>query len=157
MNENVHYVFTDGAIKNNIGLIGVYFSFSKLKYSDILKDESCTNQKSELSAIKKALEIIIDKDNNDIEYTIVSDSMYALNCITKWYKKWEKTNYKTNEDILVKHSQLIKEIILLKQKIKKLSFIHVKGHQKLQDLEVNSFEYFLAKGKSKSCNKIIEE
>ena len=125
MNKNTHYVFTDGAIKSNIGLIGVYFSFENEKYSEILKDESCTNQKSELSAIKKALEIIIEKDKN-VEYTIVSDSMYALNCITKWYKKWEKTDYKTSDDIVVKHKDFIKEIITLKQKIKNLSFIHVK-------------------------------
>jgi ribonuclease HI len=141
----MEYVFTDGAIKNKKGLIGIYFSNTKESFSEILNDESCTNQKSELGAIKKALEIIIDKDI-DTSYTIVSDSMYALNCITKWYKKWEKTDYKTSEDVDVKHSDFIKEIVALKQKIKNLSFIHVKGHQKLQDLEKDSFEYFLAQG-----------
>jgi ribonuclease HI len=170
MNKDMHYVFTDGALKSNIGLIGIYFSFEDEKYSEILKDESCTNQKSELSAIKKALEMIIDKDSQN-EYTIVSDSMYALNCITKWYKKWEKTDYKTNEDVIVKHKDTIKEIVHLRQQIKNLSFIHVKGHQKLKDLEIDSFEYFLAQGnieadklskilktkiKSKKWSKIIE-
>ena len=143
--ENIHYVFTDGALKSKKGLIGVYFSFTDEKFSEILKDSECTNQKSELSAIKKAMEIIIEKDIN-VEYVIVSDSMYALNCITKWYKKWEKTNYKTGDDIPVKHTDLIKEIIELKQKIDRLSFIHVKGHQKLLELQQDTFEYFLAKG-----------
>jgi ribonuclease HI len=130
--ENIHYVFTDGALKSKKGLVGVYFSFTNESFSEIIDELECTNQKSELTAIKRALEIIIEKDIN-VEYTIVSDSMYSLNCITKWYKKWEKTEYKTGEDSPVKHTDLIKEIVSLKKNIKKLSFIHVKGHQKLEE------------------------
>jgi ribonuclease HI len=148
-NGNPEYIFTDGATKGESGFIGIYFSFTDKKISEILPDKS-SNQKSEFSSIKRAIQVIIDRDDTN-DYIIVSDSMYALNCITKWYKKWEINNYKTGEDLDVKNAELIKEIVKLRSSVKnKLEFIHVKSHQKLDELKYGTFEHFLAHGNNQA-------
>lgn len=83
-------VYTDGGCYNNgkpgaKGGIGVWFDDEELRnnnHSSPLLGSQQTNQRAELSATIKALELVpIHKTN----ICIITDSSYLVNCMTKWY------------------------------------------------------------------------
>jgi len=88
------------------------------------KDKKETNNRAELIAIKKAIQDVIC-DN----LTIFSDSMYSIQAVTTWYKKWKNNGWKTESKTNVKNQDLIKSIIKLK-KGKAIEFKHIKAHNK---------------------------
>lgn len=45
------------------------------------------------------------------EVLIVSDSMYAINCVTKWFKEWRKNNWITSLGKPVENRDLVQEIV----------------------------------------------
>lgn len=58
--------------------------------SEPLQGEVQTNQRAELTALLRALERIpITKPSH-----VWTDSSYAINCATKWYKIWEGNDWK---------------------------------------------------------------
>ncbi len=98
-------IYTDGAVPNNQvkgnrkGGVGVFFGLDDLRnISWGLKETSkvkVTNQVCELLACIKAIETIVSTEkigNKSIE--IRTDSMYIVNTINDWAKKWEKANWK---------------------------------------------------------------
>jgi ribonuclease HI len=77
-----------------------------------LEGDLQTNQRAELTAVQRALEIV-PKDH-DIQ--IFTDSNYAINCCEVWYKSWLKNDWKTsqggpvlNKDLVVLIRALIDE------------------------------------------------
>ncbi len=141
----------DGGAKNNgsinaKGRIGIYFgkddprNTSKRLSSKIIPH---TNQKSELISIKYCLKLIEDVNDNIIIY---SDSLYSINCITKWIISWKKTNFKNNT---IKNMEIIKkidELLIKRNKLypdKTIKFIHVRGHQKKPNNDKESEEYIM--------------
>ena len=140
------YIFTDGNCKKN-GQIGskagyaVYFTDDKesiyypLNFCSKLVDTQPTNQKAELTAMLKAFEILNENEMtfNDKDIVIVSDSMYAIKCLTDWYKNWERNNWKTAKGETIKNESLIKTLIGLKKKVEsargmQFKFKHVHSH-----------------------------
>jgi ribonuclease HI len=115
------YVYTDGSAINNgspdaIGGSGVYFGenhpyniSAKLATSN---GKHPTNQRAELNAINLALDVIVQKGLSDM--TILSDSLYAINVLTKQWKA------KDNLDLVEVGWNLIKRC--------KVNFQHVKAH-----------------------------
>lgn len=85
-------IYCDGACKGNPGNSGsglaIYQNNIVTLYTGLFM-ELGTNNIAELNALKKALEIA--KNYNEV--TIYSDSMYAIDCITKWAYTWEKNNW----------------------------------------------------------------
>ena len=55
--------------------------------------------------------------------------MYSINCITKWYKSWEKNNWKKSDGKPVDNLQLIQKIHYY-YKLLDITFVHVKAHKK---------------------------
>lgn len=120
-------VYTDGSVLNNganrhiaKGGIGVFFGPNDPRnLSEKFTMGAITNQRAELWAIIRALEILKD---NATEKSIViwTDSMYALNIYTG---KW---NAKDNLDLVTKGKQLIKLFSKLKLK-------HVRAHTNKKD------------------------
>ena len=51
-----------------------------------------TNQRAELTAILRALELA----PLNREVTIFSDSNYAINCVTTWFQNWRKNGWHTS-------------------------------------------------------------
>ena len=142
------FVFTDGGAKNNgrkncKAAWGVFFADNdpRNEAGEILIDPS--NQKAELYAIKMALE----KTNNVSDVTIVTDSQYSRDWITKWWRTWEKNGWKTYKKEPVKHSTLIKECVELSKcsDERKITWKHVNSHQ-VPPRDINSFEYFMWNG-----------
>lgn len=86
-----------------------------------------TNQRAELTAILRALEIA--GDTQDVE--IRTDSKYSIQCVTEWYINWERNGWKTREGP-VKNQDLVQAIrARLEQRESKggqTQFIWVKGH-----------------------------
>lgn len=96
--------------------------------SEALKGSKQTNQRAELTAISRALDIA--PRHRDV--TIYTDSMYSINSVTEWYRNWERNGYINssrkpveNKDLVMDIREKIEERESLK---KKTIFVWVKGH-----------------------------
>lgn len=87
-----------------------------------------TNQRAELTAILRALEIV-DKDR---PLEIITDSNYAINCSTVWYKNWKKNGWTTTGGSVVMNKDLVVDIRkILDERAEKgveTKFTWIKGH-----------------------------
>lgn len=129
-------IYTDGACSHNGSKfakagIGIHFSpNNKIKLEDIssrLHIDKPTNNKAELTAIKKALELCEKKDIKE-KIIVFTDSDYSIKAITVWYPNWIKmgdTEKKKNIDILEKIDPLYKKM--------NIKFQHIKAHTGLHD------------------------
>jgi ribonuclease HI len=98
--------------------------------SEPLKGNRQTNQRAELTAIIRALDIA--PRHRDV--TIFTDSKYAINCVTVWCFNWQRNNWMTSDSKPVENKDLIRDIIAKMDernllKVKTL-FEWVKGHNK---------------------------
>ncbi|RMZ77875.1 hypothetical protein DV738_g4194, partial [Chaetothyriales sp. CBS 135597] len=96
--------------------------------SEALKGSKQTNQRAELTAIQRALDIA--PRHRDV--TIYTDSKYAIDCSVKWYKNWVKNGWKNsqgkpveNKDVIMDIREQIEERDLLNRQT---IFCWVKGH-----------------------------
>jgi len=134
-------IYSDGACYGN-GLktaqagIGVYFDEDDPRnLSERVPEElPQTSQVAELWAIKRVMDFLNSiaikgniKESDDRKILIYTDSMYSINCLTKWHKSWEKNNYMTNDNKPVKNSKLIQEIVAA-MKGQDILLKHVRGH-----------------------------
>lgn len=138
-------VFTDGSTINNgkknaKGGIGVYIVETSLsyekqsEYSYSERVEKPTNQKCELLAIKQALLILNEKFNSyKGNVMIYSDSMYSINCVTKWYKNWKNNGWKNSKNQDVKNKEIIQDILSLLETKRNIQFHHIRSHQPKPD------------------------
>ena len=103
MNNRI-YIYTDGACKGNPGPGGWG---ALLKYNEHQKEINgfcleTTNNIMELTAVIEALLIIKKKSN----ITIITDSNYVKDGITKWISNWKKRGWKTSNKKPVKNKNL---------------------------------------------------
>lgn len=119
-------MYTDGACSGNPGP-GGYAAI--LMYGDNIKEisgaeKSTTNNKMEMTAVLKGLEVI--KEPCDIE--IYSDSTYVVDSVEKgWLFNWAKNNWIKSDKKPVKNVELWGELLKY-LKIHSIKFIKVKGH-----------------------------
>lgn len=66
-----------------------------------------TNQRAELTAIQKALDLA----PLDRSVTIFSDSNYAINCATTWSKTWRKNGWVTSAKKPVENKDIVELIV----------------------------------------------
>ncbi|KFA68663.1 hypothetical protein S40285_02611 [Stachybotrys chlorohalonatus IBT 40285] len=132
--ENVLKIYTDGSSLANgrresrAGL-GVFFGDGDARnISERLPGEPQTNQRAELMAMLRAMEVA------PLHQTIqiISDSKYSINCVTEWAKGWEKKDWKTATGEKVKNQDIIRACL---QKMGERTsagsgtyFVWVKGH-----------------------------
>lgn len=143
-------IFTDGSVPNNQtkgnkkGGIGVFFGDNDYRnISESINESSTlkvTNQVCELLACIKGIEKIISTQkigkNNII---IKTDSMYIVNTINDWAKKWEKNNWRKSDNKPIQNNVLVKHLYYLSSNLN-IKFEHVKAHNKPPNQE--SLEYF---------------
>jgi|GEM_PF-1981276 len=126
--KNIIYLYTDGSVshnkrghKNARGGIGVYFGHKNdpRNISEPFLIGPITNQRAEIWACVRALEIIRDEINLDeTKVVIYSDSMYAINILTRQWKA------KDNLDIIkIAWSLMIPGIV----------FKHIRAHTGKKD------------------------
>ncbi|KAK4947395.1 hypothetical protein LTR10_013763 [Elasticomyces elasticus] len=97
--------------------------------SEALKGTKQTNQRAELTAILRALNIApLHRD-----VTIYTDSKYSIDCVTNWYKNWQKNNWTNAKGKPVENKDLVVDI---REKIEERDqfskgtfFVWVKGHK----------------------------
>lgn len=98
--------------------------------SEALKGSKQTNQRAELTAIQRALDVV----PNHRDVTIFTDSRYSIDCVTNWYKNWQRNGWVNSKNKPVENRDVVQEI---RQKIeerdsygKQTIFVWVKGHDK---------------------------
>lgn len=124
------YAYTDGACSGNPGPGGWGVLLLAKQDDNIIKTRSLsggaaetTNNQMELTAAIMALEAL-DKPS---KITIVTDSSYVKDGITKWIFGWKKNGWKTSAKKAVKNEELWK---LLEKATKQhdVNWEWIKGH-----------------------------
>jgi len=156
--------FTDGSVINNgkrnaKGGYGVYLNDCQ-KYSFSYDEEfwgcPATNQNCELLAIQHAVGMIKQNINKIQNFTIYSDSLYSINCITKWAKAWKKNGWKTSTNDEVKNKEIIENIFnTISPFEKRASFVHVRSH-KTEPRDKTSKEWMIWYG-NESADKLAKQ
>jgi ribonuclease HI len=87
-----------------------------------------TNQRAELLALKRALDVI----PMHAHVIVYSDSNYAIKCVTEWFHAWEARGWTTSGKKAVENRDLIEETLtVIRNREKcggKTRFEWVKGH-----------------------------
>lgn len=127
-------VYSDGSCIGNtsrrrFGGVGIWFGQNDIRNSSIpIEHDSPTNQEAELLGLKYSLAFC--RNVNDL--TIKTDSMYAINCVTKWPEKWKMNGWKTSTGNPVLHVEIIKECLSIMEYRKSRGYItrfrYIKGH-----------------------------
>ncbi|PGG98118.1 ribonuclease HI [Blastomyces parvus] len=119
-------IYTDGSSLRNGAMgakagVGVYFGpgDESRNVSEPLKGNRQTNQRAELTAIIRALDIA--PRHRDV--TIFTDSKYAINCVTVWFVNWQRNKWMTAQDKPVENKDLIQSILM---KIEERTVMNVK-------------------------------
>lgn len=93
-----------------------------------MKGPRQTNQRAELTACKRAIEIA----PRDRDIIIFTDSKYAIQCLTEWFITWRKNNWMTSDKKPVENKDLVEPILQAIDQRKRMradtKFEYVKGH-----------------------------
>ncbi|KAI9689350.1 MAG: hypothetical protein M1822_010001 [Bathelium mastoideum] len=132
-------IYTDGSSLGNgqngsIAGVGVFFGpedpRASSNLSEPLPGPRQTNQRAELTALLRAL----DLTPHHLDATILSDSSYAINCVTVWHRSWEQKNWQTSAKKPVENRDIIEKVLekirLRDQVGSSTVFEWVKGHAK---------------------------
>ena len=128
-------VHTDGSALGNgtagaLAGVGVYFGpGDKRNVSTTLTGPRQTNQRAELTAIQRALDII----PRNRPAVIITDSKYAIDCVTTWFQTWRRNGWKTAAGKAVENKDLVENILArieerLNQCGARTDFEWIKGH-----------------------------
>ncbi|KAK7533839.1 RNase H domain-containing protein [Phyllosticta citribraziliensis] len=127
-------IYTDGSSLGNgkkgaFAGVGVFFGpLDERNVSAPLAGPRQTNQRAELTAIQRALNIA--PLTRDVE--ICTDSKYSIDCVTNWIISWKKKDWKTSAGKPVENRDLIEAIDGRMEERKKLNritkYTWVKGH-----------------------------
>ncbi len=133
------FVYTDGAASGNgtdncRAGYAVWFGDNDPRNSCGAVSKNPSNQTAELSAIKKAVEIIGSE-----KYTIVTDSKYCIDCITKWIHKWNSNGWRTSNNEPVKHKNLIMETARM---LGDSRLLHIRGHTAQPDINSEQWKHW---------------
>jgi ribonuclease HI len=135
-------IFCDGACKGNgqKGAVGGWaFAFWTSKaYGEPItaaadrleigpKGEVPTNQRAELKALLEAVKFALQLDLMDVTATIYTDSLYAMNCTSKWGPSWKKAGWTRSSGEPLLNLDLVKPLVDLWNP--KIKLQHVRGHQ----------------------------
>ena len=135
------YIFCDGACKGNgqKGAVGGWAfacwaekptgepataAADRLQIGP--KGEAPTNQRAELKALLEALQYAQSQPKS----VIYTDSLYSLNCTTKWGPAWKKAGWTRSSGEPLQNLDLIKPLVDLYGSLKgRVEIRHVRGHQ----------------------------
>jgi ribonuclease HI len=130
-----YYVYTDGACSNNGKInatagIGIYFGpndYRNLSEKIIGKQ---TNNIAELSAIIKTYSIIENDIINNKKIVIVSDSKYAIRCVTSYGEKCNTKKWVGD----IPNKELVKYAYELFKNKENIKFLYIKAHTNNTDI-----------------------
>ena len=141
--ETIMHIFTDGACPNN-GKRNANAAWGCLLVSDdgyivldrlsgaIPLSESQTNQRAELTALLRGLELAekqFGKLNDVKKVQIWSDSEYSINCASVWGPKWKAMGWKKQGGD-IQHLDLIRKLVEKTLELGfKIEYRWLKGHK----------------------------
>lgn len=141
--ETIMHIFTDGACPNN-GKRNANAAWGCLLVSDdgyivldrlsgaIPLSESQTNQRAELTALLRGLELAekqFGKLNDVKKVQIWSDSEYSINCASVWGPKWKARGWKKQGGD-IQHLDLIRKLVEKTLELGfKIEYRWLKGHK----------------------------
>ncbi|QIK41719.1 ribonuclease HI [Pontivivens nitratireducens] len=124
------FAYTDGACSGNPGPGGWGVLMQAKQGDKVVKerelsggDPQTTNNRMELMAAISALETL----GRPTEVTIVTDSSYVKDGLTKWIHGWKRNGWKTAAKKPVKNEDLWKRLDAAQQR-HRVSWEWVKGH-----------------------------
>jgi len=131
------FIYADGACRGNPGpggygvLLKYNDKFGKVTAKEIKgAEKNTTNNKMELLAAITGLKTL----KEPCHITIVSDSNYLIQGMTKWVNSWLKKGWKTADKMPVKNRELWEELIILSKR-HKVEWKWIKGHNGHPDNE----------------------
>lgn len=130
-----YYVYTDGACSNNgkanaCAGIGIFFGIEDQRNVSKKIEGKQTNNTAEMSAIIETYNIIENDIINGKKIIIVSDSEYAIMCVSSYGEKCSKKSW--NVDI--PNKELVKVAYNMYKDKSNVKFLHVKAHTNLTDI-----------------------
>lgn len=166
-NSNAINIWTDGGSRNTGNIKGGHVNSDDLagwayeiKYDDkVIKDSGtklgATNNEMELRALIQCLLKLIELKLTTKEIVANLDSMYVINCATKWIKKWKTTDWKRKGKYPIKNLELLKELDSDLEEFDNIRFNWVKGHADNQgNVDVdNALNVAMNKESGTSINK----
>lgn len=129
-----YYVYTDGSCSNNgkknaVAGIGIFFGIDDTRnISQKIKGKQ-TNNTAELSALIQTYSLIECDVRNGKRVAIVSDSTYAIRCVSTYGEKCDRKNWKTE----IPNKDLVKRGYELYKNQSNIRFIYVKAHTNKMD------------------------
>lgn len=129
MVEPDYYVYTDGACSNNgkegaVAGIGIYFGENDSRNVSQRITGKQTNNMAELGALLHLYSIIEGDIRSGKQIGVVSDSQYAIWCVTTYGKKCEEAGWKKE----VPNKELVKRTYEAYKGFANVRFIHVMAH-----------------------------
>lgn len=133
--ESDYYVYTDGACSNNgrenaIAGIGIFLGQDDSRNVSELVEGKQSNNTAELTAIIKTWPIIEKDVLNGKKVTIVSDSIYAIRCVSSYGEKCAQSFWKKD----IPNKELVKIAYEIYKDNKNVEFMHIKAHTDNQDV-----------------------
>lgn len=125
-------IYTDGSCLGNPGPGG--WAFASGRYEDSGGEHNTTNNRMELTAVRRALEFC--RENTIRDVTIITDSAYVKNGITKWIHAWKENGWRTAAGGDVKNRDCWEEIDALTKRIH-TEWQWVKAHDKKRGHAMN--------------------
>jgi ribonuclease HI len=130
-----YYVYTDGACSNNgkdnaSAGIGIFFAINDIRNVAKKIIGKQTNNIAELTAIIETYPIITNDVINGKNIAIVTDSEYAIKCVSSYGEKC----YKKNWNVDIPNKELVKTIYELYKDKPQIQFIHIKAHTNNDDV-----------------------
>jgi ribonuclease HI len=130
-----YYVYTDGACSNNgkdnaLAGIGIFFGINDNRNISKKIEGKQTNNTAELSAIIETYHIIENDILNGKKIAIVSDSEYAIKCVSSYGEKC----YKKCWNVDIPNKDLVKIAYEMYKDKLNIQFIHIKAHTNNTDI-----------------------
>lgn len=130
-----YYVYTDGACSNNGSTkanagLGIFFRDDDPRNTSKRVEGKQTNNTAELSAIIETHRLIKDDILYGKEISIVSDSNYAIRCVTSYGNKCEKKDWTGD----IPNKELVKTAYELYKDSPNIHFLHVMAHTTSTDI-----------------------
>jgi ribonuclease HI len=124
-----YYVYTDGACSNNgrsnaSAGIGIFFGINDSRNLSQKIEGKQTNNTAELMAIIQTYHIIERDINAGKKIGIVSDSEYAIKCVSSYGEKCDLTGWKKE----IPNKELVKTVYELYKDKSNIRFIHIRAH-----------------------------
>ena len=124
-----YYVYTDGACSNNgrktaKAGIGIYFGMGDYRNLSKKIEGKQTNNTAELTALIETYGLIADDLEIGKRVGIVSDSEYAIRCVTTYGEKCFQKGWQQE----IPNKELVKMAYEIYHNISNVCFIHVRAH-----------------------------